>query len=230
MRTQPVPWFTICSRRPLRTASSWRDGAEVLFGHVDRDALDRLVQLAVDLSRHDLGLADGELEALAAHRLDEHRELELAAPLHLPRVGSLGRQHAQRHVADELGVEAVLHESRGELVALGAGERRRVDADRHRQARVVDVDDGQRARVVGIGERLADRHVGEPGDRHDLARAGLVGVDAFERLGEVQLGDLDRLDRAVGAAPRDRRAACAACRGERGTARGARRTATRRGW
>ena len=107
-----------------------RDDAEELLGDVDGDALDRLVHLAVDLAGDDLGLADGELEALAAHHLDEHRELQLAAALHLPRVGPLGRQHAQRHVADELGVEAVLHEARGELVALLPGERRRVDADR----------------------------------------------------------------------------------------------------
>ena len=32
---------------------------------------------------------------------------------------------------------------------------------------------------------------------------GLGGVDAVERLGHVQLGDLRALDRAVGAAPRD---------------------------
>ena len=62
--------------------------------------------LAVDLAGDDLGLADGELEALAAHHLDEHRELELAASLHLPRVGAVGGEHAQRHVADQLGVEA----------------------------------------------------------------------------------------------------------------------------
>ena len=81
------------------------------------------MHLPVDLAGDDLGLADGELEALASHRLDEHRELELAAALHLPRVGPLGRADAQRHVADELGVEPALHQPGGELVALRAGER-----------------------------------------------------------------------------------------------------------
>ena len=38
----------------------------------------------------DLRLADGELEALAAHDLDEDRELQLAAALDLPGVGALG--------------------------------------------------------------------------------------------------------------------------------------------
>ena len=51
--------------------------------------------LAVDLADHDLRLADGELEPLAPHRLDQNRELELTATLHFPRVGPLGRQDAQ---------------------------------------------------------------------------------------------------------------------------------------
>ena len=148
-----------------------RDDAEVVLGRVDGDVLHRLVHLAVDLAGDDLGLADGELEALAPHHLDEHRELELAAALHLPRVGAVGVEHAQRDVADELGVEPGLHLAGGELVAVLAGQRRRVDADGHRQARVVDVDHRQRARVVGVGEGLADGHVGEAGDGDDLARA-----------------------------------------------------------
>ena len=109
MRTQPVPWLTICSIRPLRSASSCVTTPEVVLGHVDRDALDRLVQLAVDRPGDDLRLAHGELEALAPHHLDQDRELQLAAALHLPRVGTLGVEHADRDVADSSCVEAGLH-------------------------------------------------------------------------------------------------------------------------
>ncbi len=70
------------------------------------------------MSHDDLGLADGQLEALAAHDLDKDRELELTAALHLPRVGVRGREHPQGHVADQLGVEAALHEAGRQLVAL----------------------------------------------------------------------------------------------------------------
>ena len=91
-----------------------RDDADVLLGDVDRDALDRLVPLPVDLLGQHLRLADRQLEALAAHHLDEHRELQLAAALHLPGVGARGRQHAQRDVADELRVEPLLDLARGE--------------------------------------------------------------------------------------------------------------------
>src|SRR5207245_821074 len=93
-----------------------RDDPEVVLGRVDRDALDRLVSDAVDLPSHDLGLADGELEALTTHHLDEHGELKLATALDLPLVGPVRVEHADRDVADDLLVEAPLHETRGDLV------------------------------------------------------------------------------------------------------------------
>ena len=108
MRTQPVPWLTISIMVPLRRAMQLGDDAEVVLGHVDGHPLHRLVDLAVDLAGDDLGLAHGQLEALAAHGLDQHGQLQLAAALDLPGVGPLGGQHPQRHVADQLGVEAAL--------------------------------------------------------------------------------------------------------------------------
>ena len=187
----------------LAQGEQLREHADVLLGRVDREPLDRLVHLAVDLARHDLRLADRELEALAAHQLDEHRELQLAAALHLPGVRPLGREHAQRDVADQLGVEPALDLARRQPRALEPGERRGVDADRHRERRLVDLLDRQRPRIVDVGERLADRHLGDPGDGDDVARPGLGGLDAVERLGHVELGHLGALDGAVGAAPGD---------------------------
>ena len=86
------------------------------------------------------GLPDRELEALPAHGLDQDRQLQLAAALHLPGVGALGRADPQRDVADQLGVEAALDQAGGELRAVGAGQRRGVDADGHGQAGLVDGD------------------------------------------------------------------------------------------
>ncbi len=63
------------------------DDADVVLGYVDREALDGLVAFAVDLTDQDVRLADGQLEAFAAHHLDEHRELQLAAALDLPCFG-----------------------------------------------------------------------------------------------------------------------------------------------
>ena len=165
-----------------------RDHAEEVLRHVDREPLDRLVQLAVDLARDHLRLADRQLEALAPHRLDEHGELQLAAALHLPGVAAVGVHHADRDVAHQLPLEPVLHHARGQPRARLAGQRRVVDPDRHAQRRLVDRDHGQRPRVVGVGDRLADRDLGDAGEGDDLAGAGLVGGHAREPLVHVELG------------------------------------------
>ncbi len=106
----------------LASGEQLRDDSEVLFRDIDRDPLDRFVTLAVDLFGHDLGLADVELEALATHRFDEHGELQLTAGLDFPGVGTLGRVDADADVADQLGVETVLDEAGGQLLAVPPGE------------------------------------------------------------------------------------------------------------
>ena len=111
------------------------DHADVVLGDVDREPLDRLVQLAVDLAGEDARLAGGQLEALAAHHLQQDDQLQLAAALDLPGVGALGVVDADRDVADQLGVEPVADLARGQLAALGAGERRGVDPDARSRAR-----------------------------------------------------------------------------------------------
>ena len=91
------------------------DHAEVVVGDVDGHPLHRLVELAVDLPGHHLGLAHGQLEALAAHGLDQHGQLQLAPALDLPGVGPLGGADPQRDVADQLGLEAAEDLAGGEL-------------------------------------------------------------------------------------------------------------------
>ena len=120
---------------PLAQGQQLGDDADVLLGDVDRQPLDRLVHLAVDLAGEDPGLAGGQLEALAAHQLQQHDELQLAAALDLPGVRSLGVEDADRDVADQLGVEAVADLARGQLGALFAGQRRGVDPDARSRAR-----------------------------------------------------------------------------------------------
>jgi len=54
---------------------------------VDHHELHRLAELAVDGLRDDLGVAELQLVALAPHRLDQDRQLQLAAAQHDERVG-----------------------------------------------------------------------------------------------------------------------------------------------
>ena len=57
---------------------------------------------------------------------------------------------------------------------------RRVDAEGHPQGRRVDVEPRQRPRIGGIGQRVADRHLGQARDADDVARTGLRDVDAVD--------------------------------------------------
>ena len=68
------------------------------------------------------------------------------------------------------------------------GERRGVDPERHAQRRRVDVEARQRARIGGIGERVADRHLGQAGDADDVAGAGLLDVDAVDAVRGLEAG------------------------------------------
>ena len=126
---RPLPWLNRLCDPPAPQREELRDDPEVFLGYVDGQRLDGLVEPAVDLARDDLGPAHGELETLAPERLDEDGELELAAALHDPGVRSLRVLHAQRDVADQLGVEAVLEHARRKLGALAPRERRGVRPD-----------------------------------------------------------------------------------------------------
>src|SRR3954452_25262439 len=131
---------------PLPQREQLRRDAEEVLRDVDREALDRLVQPPVQLTRDNARLADRQLESLAPHRLHQHRQLELAAPLHLPRVRSVCVEDADRGVAHQLLLEPLAHEPGGELAARAAGERRGVDAHGHADRGLVDRDERQRAR------------------------------------------------------------------------------------
>ena len=122
------------------------DRADVVGRDVDRDPLVRLLGLAVDLVEEDLRPRDGQLEALAPHLLDQDRQLELAPAADLVRVAGLGRADLDRDVAERLAIEAGLDLAARQQLALAAGERRGVDAERHPERRLVDVEPRQRPR------------------------------------------------------------------------------------
>ena len=80
-------------------------------------ALVRLVDDAVDLVQEHLRARHLELEALAAHLLDEDGQLELAAAAHLERVGRRGGVDLDADVAEDLALEAGPDLARGEELA-----------------------------------------------------------------------------------------------------------------
>ena len=78
-----------------RFPSSSATAPDVLLDRVDDQVLDRLVQSPVDLAGDDLGPRDGELVALAAQRLDQDRQVQLAATRDQELVGAVGVLDAQ---------------------------------------------------------------------------------------------------------------------------------------
>src|SRR6266508_4945746 len=186
MRAQPVPWLTIWSSRPLRSASNcvttptYSSGTSIASRSTGSCTLPSISRVTT------CGLPT--VSSKPSRRISSTSTASCNAP---------------RHVADELLVEALLDERGGQPVPVLAGEGGSVDADRHREARLVDADHGERPRIVRVRQRLADRDVPDAGDGDQLARPRLLGLDAVERLRHVQLGHLRALDLAVRAAPRD---------------------------
>ena len=175
------------------------DGAHVLFRHVDGGVFHRLVDHAVDGLGDHLRTADGQFEAFTAHLLGKHGQCEFATALHFPGVRTVGRQHLDGHVADELAIEAVLDHAGGKLVVLafGAGKRGIVDAEGHGDGRVVNVDERQRTRIVRVDDGLADHDVVHAGDGDDVARTCGFDRGALQALRTQQLGHAEVLDGAV---------------------------------
>ena len=180
------------------------DRAEVLFRRVDREVLERLVDLAVDSLRDHLWLADRELETFTTHLLDEDREREFTSTLHLPGIRAPDVDEFDGDVTDQFTVETVFDHPGGELMALDLADHGRgVRADGHRDRRIVDLDGRQRAHVVGVCEGLADGDVFEPCDRDDISGASGFGRKPVQRFGDEQLGDLHVPNRAIVLDPRD---------------------------
>src|SRR5262249_2849526 len=98
------------------------------------EALPRLRVLAEDDPR----AAAGDLEALAAHGLDQNAELELAAPRDLEGILALALAHLDGDIALRLAQQAGADHAAGHLVALAPGERGIVHRDGHGQRRRID--------------------------------------------------------------------------------------------
>ena len=120
------------------------------------------------------GLEIGQLEALAAHGLDEDGELQLAAAHHLEGVRGVGGLHADGDVGEQLLLQPLrmLREvthfpsrpAKGEVLTEKIIER--VGSSM--------CSGGQRRRGLGGGDRLADGDALDAGQGHDLAAVGAL--------------------------------------------------------
>ena len=107
-RTRPLPWFTIFVIVPRRVptcaiTTPWNSSATSMTSSSTGSTI-----LPLTLLGHDVGARDLELEALAAHHLDQDRQLQLAAAEHLHLLRRVGRLDPDRDVAEQLAIEPIL--------------------------------------------------------------------------------------------------------------------------
>jgi hypothetical protein len=180
-RTSPCPGFFISIISGAALPELLHHRPQVVLGHVDGELLVRLEALAVDAGLDDHARPRHlELVSLAPHGLHEDREVELAAPRHLPRVGRVGVLDAERDVALELLVQPVAHLPRRDVLPFLAGEGRVVDDEVDRDGRLLDADPLEALGVLGVGDRRADLDAFEAGQRDDLAGGRGLDLDALE--------------------------------------------------
>ena len=169
-RTQPVPWLTMFSMRPLRRASSWvttprkSSGTSIesrSIGSCTTPSTSRVTTCGLPT-----------VSSKPSRRIASTSTASWSSPR--PWTSQVSRRSVSStrigHVADELLLEPVAHLARGQLRAGLAGERRVVDPDRHAERGLLDRDHRQRPRVRRVGDRLADRDLGDSGEGDDLAR------------------------------------------------------------
>ena len=127
-----------------------QDVAEVFVRNIDVER-SRAVRADVPSSSRledDLGPRDEDLEAFAAHLLDENGDLHFAARLDFEMAGGVGVGDLEGDVGARLADEPLADLARGEQLAFAAGERAVVDANLHRDRRRIDLDEGQRQRAL----------------------------------------------------------------------------------
>ena len=147
---------------------------------------------ALGLEQH-ARTADRDLEAFAAHRLDQHAELQFAAARDLERavarLADLDRDIALGLAQEALADHAALH-----LVALAAGEREVVHRHRHRQGRRIDRIGVDRLAHGHVAERVGDGGDLKTRDGDDVAGFGARHRHARQPAEREQLGHARALD------------------------------------
>ena len=167
-------------------------------GHVDGELFNGLAANAIHLLEYDLRLPHLQLVALAAHRFDEHREVQHASATDNPLVRSVFVGfHAQGEVLLQFLLQSVVDVARGDEFALFAEEGRVVDGEKHRHRGLVDGDGRQRLGIFHVANRVANLEFLKPDHGADVAAAHLFGAGVAHAVEGVQFLDFRFLERAV---------------------------------
>ena len=100
------PRLAISTIRPRRTPTISMTDAQPVVRNFDHQRLERLFGHAVPVVQDHLRLADRQFVALAAHRFDQHAQVQQPAARDGERVGAGDRLDAQGDVPFQLAVKA----------------------------------------------------------------------------------------------------------------------------
>ena len=140
------------------------------LGNFHEQLFDRLEQIAVGvLSLNHFRARDEDLVTFAAHLLDENGDLHFAAAADVEnfRIGRL--RDAQGDVRADFLDQPFPDMTRGDELAVLAGERAVVDGEFHLNRRRIDRHERQRGARFRIADGFADEHVFEAGQADDVA-------------------------------------------------------------
>ena len=181
--------------------------ALILLGEVDRELLPRLVHHAVDDALDHGRPRYRELIAFAAHVLDQHRQVQLAAAGHAELVRVVRLFDAQRDVVQQLLLETCANLAAREVLAFRARERRLVDLERHRDRGLVDLQRLQALALAARANGIGDLQIFDAAEDDDVAGARFGDRRAREALEAVELHELRVALRAVALHERHRHVA-----------------------
>jgi len=175
--------------RPLRS-QLFHHRAHEFRRNIDREKLQRFALLPFDFLENDLRLTHREFITLAAHRLDQHRQMQFAAATNLESVRAVRFFDAQTDVGFLFFHQPFPQMPGGDILAFLAGERAVVHQEHHRQRRFVDINGWQRFRVFRIGQRVADRKIIQTRDGDDVAHGGAFHLVTLQAVVHIQKTDL----------------------------------------
>ena len=167
----------------------------IFVGTIDGHLLDRLALDTVDLLNDNLRLTDLQFVALAAHRLNQHREVQHTTTIDVEAIGIDALFDAQSEVLFELTIQTLLDVARGYILAVLAEEWRVVDREQHRHRRLVNSDRGQRLGVLIVANGVADLETLDTDQRADFAATDTLDLRLAQTLEYHQLLDLGLLHR-----------------------------------
>ena len=187
----------------LALAQHFGHGAEVIAQDFDEELLHWFERALFRLLVDHFGRADGKFGAFAAHRLDQHRQVQLTTTGDDKFTGQRGLFHAHRDVVLQLRHQASAQLATGEVGAITASKGAVVDTKGHAHCRLFHLDRRQRARVGGRSQCVTDAHVGDTGDGDDIAGVDLILLLPLQVAEAVDLADLGHHHFAFGVDVRD---------------------------